>query len=164
MGWHHSKGSLTLLTNHQSQSEKTSRHIGQSLHGQRRSTPTQVTGNWIAGENVVCLSTWKTFVYSRPVTRPVRLYGLKNKKQRWCLMQFYKVEITFFFLHEWCMWVIWYLQILKGKQECSCINHLLNAAKMSWITKFWIHAYCRFTKICIPDTSHLNLWIKVAFT
>lgn len=60
---------------------KTSRHIGQSLHGQRRSTPTQVTGNWIVRENVVCLSTWKTFVYSQLVTRSDRLYGLKNKSK-----------------------------------------------------------------------------------
>ena len=109
---HHGLASLKRLINPSDQPpvtiRKTSRHIGQSLHGQRRSTPTQVTGNWIARENVVCLSTWKTFVYSQLVMRPDRLYWFKNKKQRWCLMQFYKVEITvFFFRYQWCMWVIW---------------------------------------------------------
>lgn len=33
--------------------------------------------------------------------------GLKSKKQRWCLMQFHKVEITCFFVHHWYMRVIW---------------------------------------------------------
>lgn len=87
---HYGLASLKRLINPSDQPpvtiRKTSRHIGQSLHGQRRSTPTQVTGNWIATENLVCLSTWKIFVYSQLVTRPGRLYGLKKKKQRWCLM------------------------------------------------------------------------------
>lgn len=108
---HYGLASLKRLINPSDQPpvtiRKTSRHIGQSLHGQRRSTPTQVTGNWIARENVVCLSTWKTFVYSQLVTRPDRLYGLKNKKQRWCLMQFYKVEITCVFVYCWCIRVMW---------------------------------------------------------
>lgn len=77
-GWYYSKGSLTLLTNHQPHSEKLSSHWLIS-NGQCRSTPTQVTENWIAWENVVCLSTWKTFVYSHLVTWPDRFYQLKNK-------------------------------------------------------------------------------------
>lgn len=46
---HYGLASLKRLINPSDQPpvtiRKTSHHIGQSLHGQRRSTPTQVTGN-----------------------------------------------------------------------------------------------------------------------
>jgi len=147
---HYRLASLKRLINPSDQPpvtiRKTSRHTGQSLHGQRRSTPTQVTGNWIARENVVCLSTWKTSVYSQLVTRPGRLYGLKNKKQRWCLMQFHKVEITCFFC-IWCMWVIWgkeshrqagtWLHKSFLKRSADELNHkILNSYPLRGLLKY----------------------------
>lgn len=164
---HYRLASLKRLINPSDQPpvtiRQTSPHIGQSLHGQHRSTPTQVTGNWNARENVVCLSTWKTFVYSQLVTRPDRLYGLKNKSKGDAKCNFIKWKwlIFFFYLNKWITGLCeWYeVNILTGKQECGCINHLSRVAVRSWSQN------CEFTQteIYIPDTLHFDILINVAF-
>lgn len=122
---HYGLASLKRLINPSDQPpvtiRKTSRHIGQSLHGQRRSTPTQVTGNWIARENVVCLSTWKTFVYSQLDKRPDWLYGLKNKKQRWCLNVILQSGNYLFFVYCWYVKVIWGMFFFFLKTAGMCL-------------------------------------------
>lgn len=138
---HYRLASLKRLINPSDQPpvtiRKTSPHIGQSLHGQRRSTPTQVTGNWIARENVVCLSTWKTFVYSQLVTRPDRFYGLKNKSKGDAKCNFIKWKWLVFCI---CVWVIW--GKYSYRQAGTWLHKsFLKHSSDELITKFRIYTY-----------------------
>lgn len=127
--WHHSKGSLTLLTNHQSQSEKHPVTLANPYMGNTGQHPhkwqeielrERMWFVWALED--ICLLT----------AGEVKTGFIGFRIRTWCL----KIEMS---LYWRCMWLIWgnYSKILSSTQDYCCINyHFSTKHKKSYFKMF----------------------------